>query len=113
MTRISQSFLICLAALTVPATLSGQHQHLYESTVTAGAHAVGVLTHVTPAMLGKDRTEGYLTQPAIFLAASTGRGRLQFMGVLNLEGLTLKRGELNHSVWGEGYVDRRHPHTYL
>ena len=31
----------------------------------------------------------------------------------NLEGWTLDRGELNAGVWGEGYVDRRHPHTFL
>jgi hypothetical protein len=35
------------------------------------------------------------------------------MGMLNLEGWTLDRGELNAGVWGEGYVDRRHPHTFL
>ncbi|MDQ3388031.1 MAG: hypothetical protein M3483_00865 [Gemmatimonadota bacterium] len=33
--------------------------------------------------------------------------------MLNLEGLTLRRGELNAGIWGEGYVDRRHPHTYV
>ena len=38
---------------------------------------------------------------------------LQGVGTLNLEGLTLKRGELNTGSSGEGYVDRRHPHTYL
>jgi hypothetical protein len=36
---------------------------------------------------------------------------LQLM--LSLEGLTLERGELNPGMVGEGYVDRRHPHTYL
>src|SRR5262249_22146806 len=29
------------------------------------------------------------------------------------EGATLARGELNMGTYGEGYVDRRHPHTYL
>src|SRR5689334_21765854 len=33
--------------------------------------------------------------------------------MLNLEGLTLSRGELDTGAWGEGYVDRRHPHAYL
>jgi hypothetical protein len=36
---------------------------------------------------------------------------LQLM--LSLEGLTLERGELNPGMVGEGYIDRRHPHTYL
>lgn len=33
--------------------------------------------------------------------------------MLNFEGLTLRRGELNAGIWGEGYIDRRHPHTFL
>jgi hypothetical protein len=35
------------------------------------------------------------------------------MGTMSLEGLTLDRGELGPGTYGEGYVDRRHPHTYL
>ena len=33
--------------------------------------------------------------------------------MLNLEGLTIPEGELAPGNWGEGFVDRRHPHTYL
>src|SRR5687768_11220827 len=33
--------------------------------------------------------------------------------MINLEGATLARGELNTGTYGEGYVDRRHPHSYL
>jgi hypothetical protein len=79
--------------------------------ITVGAHAVGVATHATPAMAGKELTEAYLTQPALMVDASYGP--LQFAGMLNFEGWTLDRGELNAGVWGEGYVDRRHPHTFL
>src|SRR5829696_6153673 len=79
--------------------------------ITVGAHAVGLTTHATPAMHGRNLTEAYLTQPAVMVDASLGS--LQFAGMLNFEGLTLRRGELNAGVWGEGYVDRRHPHTYL
>lgn len=35
------------------------------------------------------------------------------MGTLNLEGWTLERGELSSGGYGEGYVDRRHPHAYI
>jgi hypothetical protein len=80
-------------------------------TIAVGAHAVGLVTHATPAMNDKALTEAYLTQPAIMADASWRA--LQFIGMLNFEGLTLERGELNHGVYGEGYVDRRHPHTYL
>jgi hypothetical protein len=79
--------------------------------VTVGAHAVGLATHATPAMSNESLTEFYLTQPVVMVHAQ--RGPLQLDGMLNLEGLTLRRGELNAGVWGEGYMDRRHPHTYL
>ena len=79
--------------------------------VTVGAHAVGLATHATPAMGGEDLTEAYLTQPAVMVDATFGP--LQFAGMVNFEGWTLDRGELNAGVWGEGYSDRRHPHTFL
>jgi hypothetical protein len=79
--------------------------------ITAGAHAVGLATHATPAISNRSLTEFYVTQPAVMLHAS--HGSLQFDGMLNLEGLTLRRGELNAGVWGESYMDRRHPHTFL
>lgn len=40
-------------------------------------------------------------------------GWLRVDGMLNLEGLTAPGGELAPGVFGEGFVDRRHPHTYL
>jgi hypothetical protein len=40
-------------------------------------------------------------------------GRLRVTGTANLEGMTLRRGELNGGIYGEGYVDRRHPHTFV
>jgi hypothetical protein len=39
--------------------------------------------------------------------------RLRFLGTLNLEGLTIPDGELAPGDWGEGFLDRRHPHTYV
>ena len=35
------------------------------------------------------------------------------IGMFNFEGLTLGRGELSTAGFGEGYVDRRHPHAYV
>jgi hypothetical protein len=39
--------------------------------------------------------------------------RITVHGMLDFEGITLRRGELDAGMHGEGYVDRRHPHTYL
>jgi hypothetical protein len=78
-----------------------------------GAQAVGVVTRAAPALDGRALTEGYLTQPAMMAHLGTAGGRLALVGTVNLEGATLQRGELNTGIYGEGYVDRRHPHTYL
>ncbi|MES2522381.1 MAG: hypothetical protein V4617_06775 [Gemmatimonadota bacterium] len=77
----------------------------------AGLMAVGVGTTASPAYVGQRITEGYLTQPNLFADAMLGP--LQFTGTLNFEGYTLKRGELNAGIYGEGYIDRRHPHTLV
>ena len=77
-----------------------------------GAHAIGMVTHQSPAVRGESLTEGYLTQPTLMLhAGGPTLPTIQLM--LSFEGLTLERGELNPGIVGEGYIDRRHPHTYL
>lgn len=78
---------------------------------TMGAMAVGVATHVAPALLGRTATEGYLTQPSV--QGEAWRGPWRAVVTVNLEGLTLARGELTPGSYGEGFVDRRHPHTLV
>ena len=53
-----------------------------------------------------------VVQPAVMVHAAPFRG-IAALAVLNLEGLTMEGGELTPGAWGEGYVDRRHPHTYV
>ena len=81
--------------------------------IEIGAQAIGVVTHESPAIHGRDMTEGYLTQPVVLVMASFWNDVLALTGAVDLEGVTMKRGELNAGIHGEGYVDRRHPHTYL
>lgn len=83
------------------------------SAVMLGAQGILELTRVSPAFAGKTYTEGYLTQPAVMAHAQTPGGTLAAVATLDLEGLTLMRGELTPGAWGEGYEDRRHPHTYV
>lgn len=114
--RKRNTLAVALLLAMSPAAALAQHDHPPEPPLIGihwGAQAVGLLTHATPAEAGRDLTEGYLTQPNIFLHMNTLQDRLRLTGTLNLEGLTLQRGELNAGTWGEGYVDRRHPHTYL
>jgi hypothetical protein len=99
--------LLCGAAATLAAASPGAGQ------LSAGAHAVPLVTHVSPILQGRSLTEAYLTQPTLLGDASVAGGRLRFSGAISLEALTLDRGELGAGAYGEGYVDRRHPHTYL
>ncbi|MEO5511512.1 MAG: hypothetical protein ABIV28_08385 [Longimicrobiales bacterium] len=78
-----------------------------------GAHSVGHLTRVSPAVAGRTLSEAYLTQPALMGGVSTRNNRFSVLTTISLEGLTLDRGELGPGTYGEGYIDRRHPHTYL
>jgi hypothetical protein len=78
-----------------------------------GAHVVPLGTHISPIAAGASMTETYLTQPTLLGTASALGGALRVNAAISLEGLTLERGELGAGAHGEGYADRRHPHTYL
>lgn len=60
-----------------------------------------------------NETEFYLTQPAIMANVESPGSRLSLRTTLNFEGLTLEDGELTFGGWGEGFIDKRHPHTLL
>ncbi|MEO8579158.1 MAG: hypothetical protein ABI469_02840 [Gemmatimonadales bacterium] len=98
-----------LALFSVSARAQAQPANLFE----IGAQAIGVVTRESPAIHGRTLTEGYLTQPAIMAQLSPWGETLSLKTTLNFEGATLERGELNAGIAGEGYIDRRHPHTYL
>ena len=93
--------------------LPGQSVQFGPAHIDVGAQAIGVVTRESPAIHGRDLTEGYLTQPLVMAMASLWNDAVQLRGTLDLEGVTMKRGELNAGILGEGYIDRRHPHTYL
>ena len=100
-------------AIPVAGQEHAHHEPAAERWWHAGLHGVFMLTHVRNGVGGKPVTEGYLTQPTAVAGASVWGGRLTGMATVSLEGLTLERGELAPGSYGEGYVDRRHPHTYL
>jgi hypothetical protein len=83
------------------------------TTGSVRAQALGLVTRVDPAVAGRAYTEGYLAQPVIMAHGSALAGHLTGVLTLDFEGLTLERGQLNPGTYGEGYADRRHPHTYL
>jgi hypothetical protein len=83
------------------------------TTVSVRAQAIGLVTRVDPALAGRTLTEGYLAQPVIMAHGSVLNAHVNAVLTLDFEGLTLDRGQLNPGAYGEGYADRRHPHTYL
>ena len=103
-----------LALVEFPAlTASAQGGQHASGVFEIGAQAIGVATRESPAIDGRTLAEGYLTQPMIMAQLDPWSGLLSLKGTLDFEGATIKRGELNAGIYGEGYIDRRHPHTYL
>jgi hypothetical protein len=74
--------------------------------------AIIVGTRADPVPGGGALTEVRLVQPVAMLMAGALNGHMEFTGTLNLEGQTIPDGELLPGGWGEGFSDRRHPHTY-
>src|SRR6185436_3843132 len=52
-------------------------------------------------------------QPMIMVGASSPSDALTARVIWNLEGAVMRRGELTPGIYGEGYIDRRHPHTAI
>ena len=81
--------------------------------VRVGAHGLLLYTRVDPVPRSRTLGELRLVQPTIMAHAGAWSNRIRFLGALDLEGLTIPNGELTPGAWGEGFVDRRHPHTYV
>ena len=60
-----------------------------------------------------DRKGLYVTQPALMVNLESPGSRITVRTTLNFEGLTQPAGELTYGAWGEGFIDKRHPHTFL
>jgi len=109
--RVGRKSSLLLLLLNGAAAGGQAQQHDAPRGVVFGAQAIGVLTSMQPTPEGRKRSEAYLTQPVAALIAR--RGVLAARVTLSAEGLTLDRGELTAGAWGEGFVDRRHPHTFF
>jgi hypothetical protein len=106
--RWPASSLLILGVLVGPASASGQERPWIE----VGGQAVPVLTAADPVPGGRTLSEVRVVQPVATLEMGA-LGAVELRASLNAEGLTIPDGELTPGAWGEGFVDRRHPHTYL
>ena len=110
--------IVAIAALLAAAPLAAQdHTHAHADSAAVGvmvrAQAIPIVTHTAPALGGRSRTEAQVTQPVVMAHAHALGGRASLAVAVNLEALTLADGEPNPGIWGEGFIDRRHPHTVL
>jgi hypothetical protein len=100
----------CGAVAAQPA----DHRHAAVPTADSVAlMVVAVGTHASPALFGRARTEGTLAQGMIMYRGSRVGGVLQASAMLNAEHWLMPNGEPTPAIWGEGFVDRRHPHTVV
>jgi hypothetical protein len=98
-----------MALLLLPSAGQGQAT----PNLRAGAYAVPVYTFADPVPRGRSLGEIRVVQPALMAHVGAFDSRLRLVATVNLEGLTIPDGELTPGDWGEGFIDRRHPHTYL
>jgi hypothetical protein len=96
--------------LALPAALSGQGLSP-EGSVAGQATVAG--TWVSRVPHGGSLTEVRVVRPMLMGRGSLFGGRLRGATSLDGEGWTIPDGELTVGGWGEGFVDRRHPHTYF
>ena len=81
--------------------------------IRLGANGLLLYTHANPVPRNQSLGEVRVVQPMLMAQAGAWSNRLRFSGTLDLEGLTIPDGELTLGAWGEGFMDRRHPHTYV
>ncbi|MDZ7630957.1 MAG: hypothetical protein U5K74_06295 [Gemmatimonadaceae bacterium] len=103
------------AALLLPDALAAQrdtmHVHAMPRRDSVSVMLTALGTRVAPALGGMARSEGLVTQP--MLSARGAHGRFRYAVMLNAERWTMPDGEPVAGIWGEGFIDRRHPHTVV
>ncbi len=112
-----------MAAVTASA-LSAQMQHPahHPSMTPAQSWNAHVMAQVFPILTASEPfrsdsqlndRETYLTQPALMVGILGPGSRFALDVTINLEQLTQPDGEYTFGGWGEGFIDRRHPHTLV
>jgi hypothetical protein len=113
------------AALLAAAPLAAHAQHeghegMHADTTRAPRRAVHVMAQAIPLVTRAtgtgDRaqhTEAALSQPLLMVRGGWRDGALALDAALNGEGATIRDGELSTGAFGEGFVDRRHPHAWV
>ena len=108
--RLASRLLIFSLLIPTPAQLAAQHSGFG---VQVSGRAIAAYTRMDPIPGGSSLSEIRVVQPVVMVQANAFGGRIMFLGSVSLEGWTIPDGELSPGSFGEGFVDRRHPHTYF
>jgi hypothetical protein len=79
--------------------------------VRLGGQAIPIVSRSDAVPGGSPRTEARLVQPVLMLTAGALGDRVRLEAMADLERWTMPNGELTPGAYGEGFYDRRHPHT--
>ena len=96
--------------LAASAAVIAERAAAQEPPLRVSGQLIALWTLFDPVPFDSALAELRVVQPVVMLRVVTGR--LRFLATLNLEGATMEGGELGPGTWGEGFMDRRHPHTY-
>jgi hypothetical protein len=105
--RLALSAAVLIAGVVFAGSLAAQQR------IHLSATAAAAVTRIDPAPGGSARAEIGIDLTNLMARAMLAGGRLDLAATLSLEGATMPDGVLTIGAVGEGYVDRRHPHTYV
>lgn len=97
-----------MALAALPAALRGQGG---STSATIAGRGIVAGTYASREPLGGDLAKLQVVQPMLMAHATAYDGALRVTATMDFEAWTIPDGELTIAAWGEGYVDRRHPHT--
>lgn len=95
-----------MAGMGADSSRVAPHTHLM-------VQAIPLVTRADPSAGGAPVSQAAVSQVVAMLSERFAGGHGAFAAALDAEGITMPNGELNTGGYGEGFVDRRHPHTYL
>ncbi len=98
--------MVAFAAL--PATVRGQGG---STSATIAGRTIVTGTYVSREPYGGDAFQIRMVQPMLMAHATAYQRILRVTATVDFEAWTIPDGELTIGAWGEGFVDRRHPHT--
>jgi hypothetical protein len=104
----------CRALVTLTALLLyGGAAAAQRVRVDWGAQAIPALTETNVVPGNRSLGELRVLQPVGMLEVSGAGDRVRLVATVDFEKYTIAHGELAPGDWGEGFEDRRHPHTLV